>query len=241
MTMRHSTTTTKNVFLKAIAEGRIRNLSQLKGAYRTLVMRTHPDALGSDRLIDKFLTLSSDYQEARAVLEARTASPAPIAHGEHKDSRLEFYQALQRLQRLDVPYTFHRADNLQLIEKTKRQAREYFVAWNADHSTLYDQAQREYDALKAGRPSGPYLKNALAFNVSPVFHNIIAYHLTGIAFYRKQVKQNLEAILQRLMDGGFCALGDFIQLLIKDMESGPAVYGGSRRAPRSRQLENGSG
>jgi hypothetical protein len=31
-----------------------------------------------------------------------------------------------------------------------------------------------------------------------VFHNIIAYHLTGNGFYRKQVKQNLKAMLQRL-------------------------------------------
>jgi hypothetical protein len=232
------TTTTTNIFLKAITEGTIRNLYQLKSAYRTLVMRTHPDTLGSDRLIDKFLTLSSNYQEARAFLEAGVSSPSPTITAAGNNSRLAFYQALQRLQVLDVPYTFHRADNQQVIAQTKRHARECFTTWNGDHSGLYGQAQQEYDRLKAGKPSGPYLKNALALNVSPVFHNIIAYHLTGIAFYRKQIKQNLDAILQRLLDGGYCALRDFIQLLIDDMEIGPAVYGDGMHGSVRRRLEH---
>jgi hypothetical protein len=233
-------TTTRNVFLKAITEGTIRNLQQLKSSYRTLVMRTHPDALGSDQLIDKFMTLSSNYQEARAFLEAGIYLPSPTTTAVGNNSRLAFYQALQRLQVLDAPYTFHRAENQQVIAQSKRHARECFAKWNGDCSKLYGQAQQEYDRLKAGKPSGPYLKNALALNVSPVFHNIIAYHLTGIGFYKKQVKQNLQAILQRLVDGGYCALRDFIQSLIDDMDSGPAVYGDSMHRPVRIRLEHKS-
>ena len=117
-------TTTRNVFLKAITEGTIRNLQQLKSSYRTLVMRTHPDALGSDQLIEKFMALSSNYQEARAFLEAGIYSPSPTTTAAGNNSRLAFFQALQRLQVLDVPYTFHRAENLQVIAQTKRHTRE---------------------------------------------------------------------------------------------------------------------
>jgi hypothetical protein len=56
--------------MRMISEGRIRNLQQLKSAYRSLVLMTHPDAAGSDRLTDAFVRLSSDYDEARAFLEA---------------------------------------------------------------------------------------------------------------------------------------------------------------------------
>lgn len=62
-------------------------------------------------------------------------------------------------------------------------------------------------------------------NVSPVFHNIITYHLTGIGLHERQVKQNLSEILQRLLDGGYSALRDFLLLLIQDMEAGAAVAG----------------
>jgi hypothetical protein len=60
--------------MRMISEGRIRNLQQLKSAYRSLVLMTHPDAAGSDRLTDAFVRLSSDYDEARAFLEA----PVPL-------------------------------------------------------------------------------------------------------------------------------------------------------------------
>jgi hypothetical protein len=66
-----------------LSEGRIRNLQQLKSAYRSLVMMTHPDAAGSDRLTDAFVRLSSDYEEARDFLEARVPlgqSPALRDH-----------------------------------------------------------------------------------------------------------------------------------------------------------------
>ncbi len=239
--MTKANTATESIFMRKISEGRIRNLQQLKNAYRSLVMKTHPDAVGSDRLTDMFVRLSSDYEEAKAFLEARVPlgqSPAlPIA----KNSRLAYYQALQKLQSLDSPFSFNKSDNVGAITEAKDRAWEHFRKWNGTHDGLYWQAQHEYERLKAEKPSGPYLKHALALNVSPVFHNIIAYHLTGIGFYRKQVKQNLNAILERLVDGGYSSLRDFLLLLIQDMEAGAAVFGGSRSMPLARRLEAGRG
>jgi hypothetical protein len=232
------TTRADNVFSRSIREGRIRDLQQLRSAYRSLVMKTHPDAIGSDGLASRFVALSSDYEEARAALESRVPATAPSRPRNH---RLAYYQEMQRLQTLDVPYTFHRAENLQAIAAARRRARECFVTWNAMHAKLYAQAQKEYDGLKAGKPSGPYMKNALALNVSPVFHNIIAYHLTGAGVYRKQVRQNLNAILLRLIDEGYSSLRDFLLLLIQDMEIGPAVFGSPEAVPLMRRLEGKGG
>jgi len=78
--------------------------------------------------------------------------------------------------------------------------------------------------LKAEKPTGPYMKNALAINVSPIFHNIVAYHLTGIAFYRNQVKQNLQAVMGKLDDNNCAALRALVELLLDDMKNGPAVF-----------------
>lgn len=60
-----------SLFMRKILEGRLRNMLQLKSACRSLVMKTHPDAVGSDRLTDTFVRLSSEYEEAKAFLESR--------------------------------------------------------------------------------------------------------------------------------------------------------------------------
>jgi hypothetical protein len=226
-----------SLFMRKISEGRIRNLLQLKSAYRSLVMKTHPDAVGSDRLTDTFVRLSSEYEDAKAFLESRAPFRQSPALPRTKNNRLAFYQVLQRLQSLDSPYSFNRSDHLAAITESKHRAWEYFWEWDGAHGRLYRQAQHEYDRLKAEKPSGPYLQHALALNVSPVFHNIITYHLTGIGFYKRQVKQNLSAILQRLLDGGYSALRDFLLLLIQDMDAGAAVFGSSRPMPLARRLE----
>ena len=91
-----------SVFMRKISEGRIRNLLQLKSAYRSLVMKTHPDAVGSDRLTDTFVRLSSEYEEAKTFLESRAPFRQSPALPRTKNNRLAFYQALQRLQSLTL-------------------------------------------------------------------------------------------------------------------------------------------
>jgi hypothetical protein len=59
-------------------------------------------------------------------------------------------------------------------------------------------------------------------------------------FYRKQVNQNLKAILQRLAADECLALKEFIELLIRDMNNGPAVFGEGRRIYRRINLDQES-
>ncbi len=210
-----------NPLVTLIMEGKIRNLQQLKSTYRFLVMKTHPDAVGSNRLVEGYLSLSSYYEEAKHALGSRNEKTL--------NHRLAYYQKLQELELIDKPYSFHRRENAGRIWERKAEACSHFRIWNSRHEKLYVDADRDYDRLKAEKPLGPYLKHALAINVSPVFHNIIAYHLTGMVFYKKQVNQNLKAILQRLVEEDCGALKEFIELLIRDMNNGPAVFGEGRK------------
>ena len=170
-------TASRNPFVRLIESGRVSTNAQLRSAYRTLVLKTHPDAVGSDRLLDRYLALSADYEEAR-----------------------------------------------RLLPELKGAARAAFAAWNPASLALYDAADRDYDRIKSEKPVGPCLNDALALNVGPVFHNILAFHLTGSSFYRQQVRQNLQAVLQKLARHGCDALRGFLEVLIDDMRDGAALF-----------------
>ena len=225
-----------NPFLKLIQAGKIQTLQQLRSAYRTLIMKSHPDAVGSDRLIEKYLAFSSYYEEAKQAFGYSTPAEDGAPKALSKNHRLAFYQVLQKLERIDKPYNFHREENLPSILELKSEASYHFQNWNPKNQRLYTEADRDYDRLKTEKPGGPYMKNALAINVSPVVHNIVAYHLTGVSFYKKQVKQNLQAVLQKLTDQHCQALRAFIEVLIDDMNDGPAVFGDGPGTRRTRVL-----
>jgi len=226
-----------NPLIRLINEGKIRSLQQLKSTYRTLVMKTHPDAVGSDKLVEEHLSLGSCYEEARRYFENRNGPREEPGRTIERNHRLAYFQLLEKLERIDKPYSFHRQQNSNTIRALQDEAQLHFSGWAGLHEHLYLAADREYDRIKAGKPSEPSPQHALAITISPVFHNIVAYHLTGMSFYRKQVNQNLKAILQRLVEEGYPALKEFIELLISDMDHGPAVFGRGRRIFRKRSLD----
>ena len=58
----------ENIFVKYINAGKIRNLIDLKKIFHQLVMETHPDAVGSDRLVEKYISYQNDYEAAKVHL-----------------------------------------------------------------------------------------------------------------------------------------------------------------------------
>jgi hypothetical protein len=146
--------------------------------------------------------------------------------------RLAYFQTIYKLEMIDEPYSFHRNENKDVIAKAKEAAYLHFSKWKGECKEEYLQAEKEYDEIKAEKPRGPYMKEALALNVSPIFHNIIAYHLTGVGFYRAQVKQNLSAVMQHLGRRKLFSLRDYILMLIHDMENGPAAFVGDAKRLR---------
>ena len=214
-----------NIFIRYIEQGKIRGLEELKRTYRRIVMKTHPDAVGSDRLVEKYIECRNWYEEARAILEDAENRHGLTAAEQASDPRLLFYREFYRLERIDKPYAFNKYYfSRKQIELSKQRAFEHFGAWRKDRIGLYAEANRMYDQIKLEKPRGPYRKQALLFNLSPVFHNILSYQLTGLQFYRKQLKQNLVAVLFQLEQREFQALVEFIKFLIADMEHGPAIH-----------------
>jgi hypothetical protein len=214
----------KNIFIDLIQKGRIVSLQQLRSTYRALAMKAHPDAVGSDVLLEKYLTLSSDYEMAKEMFTAQREGDQSPRQSKSINSRLAYFRTLSQLEVIDKPYSFHREENRERIVLLKKIAYDHFGKWRTDYCQEYRLAEKEYDSIKAEKPSGPYMKEALAINIGPIFHNITAYHMTGITFYRRQVKQNLEAIMKRLEDRSCLHLREYVKLLINDMENGPAVF-----------------
>ena len=104
------------------------------------------------------------------------------------------------------------------------EATELFRAWNPYNVDLYKDAERQHQQIWAEKPSGPYLKHALAINIRPVLHNVASFHLTGRQVYKRQARQNITAILSRLEEERHTAFRDYLSLLIGDMENGPALF-----------------
>ena len=213
----------KNVFIPLIDDGRIATLDSLKRAYRRLVMKTHPDAIGSNRLVSDFLEFSEFYEEAKSYLSKKGEQLQRDVATSKKNYRLEFFRQLKKLEAIDTPYTYRR--DWKQITPAKAAALEMFEKWGACDLEFYTKADIEYDRVKSEKPEGPYLKKALGLNLLPVFHNVIMFHLTGRIVYQKQVRQNFNAILDRLNLSGYTALREYVEFLVADMEDGAAIFG----------------
>jgi hypothetical protein len=212
-----------NLLIQLIRAGRIRTFEGLKSAYRKLVLKTHPDAVGSDRHLESYLELSNQYEEAKAYLaESRQAQSIP-ADGENRNHRLAFFQQLDMIESLEMPYAFHPEENSDRLFFAKSAALAEISSWKKELGELYKAADREYVSIKNEKPMGPYLKHALALNIRPLVHNLIAFHLTGRDLYAKQARQNLSGIMHQLVEKGYGSLPEFLAHIIDDVQNGAAI------------------
>jgi hypothetical protein len=212
-----------NALIQLIQSGKLRTFEDLKSTYHKIVMKTHPDAVGSDKYLNRYLQLSNDYEEARAYLaESQCAESGSVAQPP-RNHRLAFFQQLHSIESLEMPYAFHPEENLEKLIITKKTAMEELQSWRKELAGLYAQADKEYVRIKTEKPMGPYLKHALALNIRPLVHNLIGFHLTGRDLYAKQARQNLSGIMHQLTENGCAALREFLSLLLDDMKRGAAV------------------
>jgi len=218
------TTASTNPFVQLILDGRITCLEDLKRSYRKIVMRTHPDAVGDSDKSDEFVTFSSFYEKAKQFLFSATKGNTKDASGRKTNPRLQFYQRLKRIESLDVPYAFHRNEHEAEIRLLRAEATGFFEIWSPQYVDLHKVAEKQHQQLWTEKPSGPYMKHALALNIGPVLHNVITFHLTGSPVYKRQARQNIRAILARLEEEGYIAFRNYLSLLISDMENGPALF-----------------
>jgi hypothetical protein len=208
-----------------IADGRLRTLADLRSTYHKLVMQTHPDAVGSNRLLKKFLEFSDQYEEAKGYLPASANGHDSSREAASLNHRLEFFRQLHLIESLELPYAFHSEDNEERIRAAKQRALTELSEWRPDVVDLYARADADHVAIKREKPSGPYMKHAMALNVRPIVHNVVAFHLTGQQVYARQSRQNVIAIMEKLADQGWTSLHGFLTFMIEDLKNGAAVLG----------------
>ena len=212
-----------NLLVELIQAGRIRTLDDLKSAYHSVVMKTHPDAAGSDRYLESYLRLSDCYAEARELL-AHQQDPAPgPTEVPSVNHRLAFFQQLHVIESFEMPYAFHPEEHAAELALARAKAREALMGWRRDLAEIYPAADAEYVKLKTEKPMGPYLRYALALNVRPLVHDLVLYHLSAREVYARQARQNIGGIMHQLERKGCPALRELLSLLLSDMASGPAV------------------
>jgi hypothetical protein len=212
-----------NMLVHLIRAGRIVSPEGLKSAYRTLVLKTHPDAAGSNRHLESYLELSNQYEEAKAYLAESGLVKSIAAGGGTRNHRLAFFQQLDLIESLEMPYAFHSGENEDRLLLAKQYAMTEISIWRKELGNLYERADREYVRIKTEKPMGPYLIHALALNIRPLVHNIIAFHLTARSLYAKQARQNISGIMHQLEKNGCDALREFLSLIIEDVENGAAI------------------
>jgi len=181
-----------------------------------------PDAAGSNEYLETFLSLSSQYAEAKLYL-SRLNTQTEVARPVRGNHRLTFFRQLDVIESLELPYAWHQDENRDALGAARRAARDALRHWKADWIELYQDADQELVRIKQQRPRGPYLKHALALNIRPLMHDLIGFHLTGRDLYAKQARQNLAGIMHQLNVNGCLRLQQFLSCLIEDTNEGPAV------------------
>ena len=177
-----------NALIQLIQSGKLRTLEDLRSTYHKIVMKTHPDAVGSDKYLNRYLQLSNEYEEAKGFLTESQRAQGDSVGQSSQNHRLAFFQQLHLIETLEMPYNFHPEENFEELVVAKKAAANELERWRNDLAGLYSRADKEYVRIKTEKPMGPYLKHALALNVRPLVHNLIAFHLTGRDLYAKQGK-----------------------------------------------------
>jgi hypothetical protein len=215
-----------NVFIKLIHDGKINSLEELKQAFRKLAKKTHPDSTGSDKYVGKFIQFKNDFEEAKEYLISKTITCQEDDDAGSGNYRYQFFREMLKLYALDSQF-FIDENKEEKIKSIKNRAIDFFMNWNNDNTGIYVDAMHEYEQIKKEKRKNiisNLRKPTLFQNLRPVFFNLSKYHITGLDFYRKQLR-NLNTIYTRLEEEHRIAMKEYIMLLIKDLENGPAIFG----------------
>jgi len=142
-----------------IDEGKIKTLDDLKSAYHKIVMKTHPDAVGSEKLLAQYLSFTDQYEEAKGHLlnsqftEKRVEEYKSISHKIKFFVNLGFTEAIEKLK----AYEYSVDDEKMLL--AKKQAEEILKKWREDQLV----PENEDSPIIMVEPALP--KNVIAFRV----------------------------------------------------------------------------
>jgi hypothetical protein len=216
----------ENVFIKFIKEGKIHDQEELKKAYWKLAKKTHPDSVGSDIYVKKFIRFKEHFEEAKEFLNSSGFIQADKKKEEDENYRFLFFLEMQKLYGLESQF-FIDDGKKEKIRIAREASLDFFKKWKNESLDLYLSAINEYDRTKNEKQRNiiSNLRKPTIFqNLRPVFYNLYKYHITGMEFYKRQLS-NPKGVILRLDESGCPALKEYILLLISDMDNGPAIFG----------------
>jgi hypothetical protein len=213
----------KNALIDLINAGRIRSLEDLKSTYHKIVMKTHPDAVGSEKLLTKYLSFAGQYEEAKQYLlglSKVTQEPKKKAATNH---RMEFFVQLSSIEAFETLNKTTPGRITPHLVAAKKAARVELSEWRPDLLDLYDKAVREYDRIKYEHATGLRTRHPPTLVVPPLLKNIIAFHLSGKALYLVRARKNHALALYRLIEKSSFHLHGFLSFLVDDLKNGSAT------------------
>jgi curved DNA-binding protein CbpA len=135
-----------------IDTGRIKTLEDLKSAYHKIVMKTHPDAIGSNKLLPQYLSLTDQYEEAKKYLS--------LAKDEQKNLKPKFSIRLGLTEAIDKLNAQEcKADGRKIIS-AKEKAQSTVERWEKDWTDLYDKENNPVIMIVPHLPN-----NIIAFRI----------------------------------------------------------------------------
>ncbi len=161
----------RNALIELIRGGKIRSPADLKKIYRRMVLKTHPDAIGSTVLLENYLEIRRHYEEAERYLVDHGADQGHVSNDARANHRLGFFRNWEVIETLEMPYAFSPEEDRIKLAAAKQAAFNELAAWKPEWKELLKCADEESVRMKRGIPLGPYLKHAMGLNVRPLVHN----------------------------------------------------------------------
>jgi curved DNA-binding protein CbpA len=216
-----------NLFITLINNKKINNLEELKQTYRKLAKKTHPDLVGSDKYLKKFIQITNFFEEAKQYLESNINLSNSKTKDSQKNYRLLFYIELYRLNTLELMSLIDKYAYNKKIKETYLKILSYFREWKTDCYNLFLTAGKEYLKIKFEKQKNNLenLRKPTTYKIlRPAFFNLSYYNVTGIEFYKKQFTRSINSIEIKLEEYNFSSLNKIINILIEDLKNGPAVF-----------------
>jgi hypothetical protein len=216
-----------NFFINLIDEGKIKNIDDLKKAFRKVAKKTHPDSVGSDRFVRKFVIFRNFYEEAKKYLGSKKDEKK--GGGVPENFRYLFFKELSTLDALELPHN-RNDETEERIRLSAGTAYRYFREWRIDRLELYVSANVEYEKIRNEKfvySLSNLRKVPFHRRLVPVFFNLCNYHMTGLEFYKRQIERMLAPVLDELDEKKYESLKCYLLFLTDDMKNGPAVFDGT--------------
>ncbi|MDP3177158.1 MAG: hypothetical protein Q8M76_04590 [Spirochaetaceae bacterium] len=221
-----------NRFVRRIRSGEIDSIEELKTAFKRLAKETHPDLGGVDAM-DEFILVRGEYERALSGFEryrfgsgAGSACPPLAGSASAIFDRAEFYASLAALFKRGFPKVPRHEKERLRYDYARYLAARQAKAWGPGRGSLLAGLE---EALMRAKAEG----GAAFDEVLDLILGMLEYHEGGGPHERDGLRLQYGIFIGRR--GPESALRDFLDLLVGDLDSGPALRGTPAAGRRKRR------